>query len=418
MATEEDRARLVRRTTRLLVVAQVALLGTVGVVATFGPIALFRLTGSESAGAWIIGSYYVSAAAGAVIAGRLMDRRGRRPGLAFGYVLIAISGLIAMASVAGASAAGILVSAGVMGAGAAAALLGRTAVADMYPLERRGRAVGTLVLAGTMGAVGGAPLGAALHGVGGRIGLDPDIAPWLLVPLFAVVALGCVLSVRPDPRDLAVGGGRRPGEGRSPAAILALRPGLVAVLAIGVAQAVMSTFMGVVPVVIHEHGAGELTVSLVVSLHLGGMFGFSRLFGGALDRWGRRPGLGGGVVLSISGVGLSLLAGTMVPAGGLFLIGVGWSAAYVGSTAIVADLATPAERGRALGFTDLVAALAAGTGVLGGALLLEATSFPVLALTAIALLLVPAALLLPLREDGPGRWPQALAAESQRVASS
>jgi MFS family permease len=230
----------------------------------------------------------------------------------------------------------------------------------------------------------------------------------ILVPLLALVALGCVLAVRPDPRDLAVEGGGA-GEGRSPAAILALRPGLVAVMAIAVAQAVMSTFMGVVPVVIHQHGAGELTVSLVVSSHLGGMFGFSRLFGGALDRWGRRPGLGGGVVLSISGVGLSLLAGTVVPAGGLFLIGVGWCAAYVGSTAIVADLTTPAERGRALGFTDLVAALAAGTGVLGGGLLLEATSFPVLAFTAIGLLLVPAALLVPLREGGPGRWPQAVA---------
>lgn len=313
MATEEERTRLVRRTTRLLVVAQAALLGTVGVVATFGPIALFRLTGSESAGAWIIGSYYVAAAAGAVIAGRLMDRRG--PGLALGYVLIAISGLIAMASVARASATGILVSAGVMGAGAAAALLGRTAVADMYPLERRGRAVGTVVLAGTVGAVGGAPLGAALHGVGAKFGLDADVAPWILVPLLALVALGCVLAVRPDPRDLAVEGGGA-GEGRSPAAILALRPGLVAVMAIAVAQAVMSTFMGVVPVVIHQHGAGELTVSLVVSSHLGGMFGFSRLFGEALDRWGRRPGLGGGVVLSISGVGSASWQGPLfLPAG-------------------------------------------------------------------------------------------------------
>jgi MFS family permease len=410
MATEEERASLVRRTTRLLVVAQAALLGTVGVVATFGPIALFRLTGSESAGAWIIGSYYVAAAAGAVIAGRVMDRRGRRLGLALGYGLIAISGLIAMASVAGASSAGILVSAGVMGAGAAAALLGRTAVADMYPPERRGRAVGTLVLAGTVGAVGGAPLGAALHAVAGRVGLDAEIAPWILVPLLAFLALGCVLAVRPDPRDLAVNGAGRAAAGRSPAAILALRPGLVAVVSIGVVQAVMSTFMGVVPVVLHRHGAGEVVVSLVVSLHLGGMFGFSRLFGGALDRWGRRPGLGSGVVLCLGGVGLSLLAGTIVPAGGLFLIGVGWCAAYVGSTAIVADLATPAERGRALGITDLVAALAAGGGVLAGALLLEATSFPVLAMTAIGLLLVPTALLVPLREDGPGRWPQAVAA--------
>jgi MFS family permease len=114
-------------------------------------------------------------------------------------------------------------------------------------------------------------------------------------------------------------------------------------------------------------------------------------------------------LLALAGVALSLVAGTAVPAGGLFLIGVGWCAAYVGSTAIVADLATPTERGRALGITDLVAAITAAAGVLGGALLLEATSFPLLAATAIALLLVPAILLVPLREEGPGRWPQAAA---------
>src|ERR687891_169188 len=125
MATKEERASLVRRTTRLLVVAQAALLGTVGVVATFGPIALFRITGSESAGAWIIGSYYVAAAAGAVTAGRIMDRTGRRSGLALGYVLIAASGVVNIASVAGRSAVGLLVAAGLMGMGAAAALLGR-----------------------------------------------------------------------------------------------------------------------------------------------------------------------------------------------------------------------------------------------------------------------------------------------------
>ena len=406
---EEERVLLVRRATRLLVIAQVALLACVAIIAAFGPIALFRLTGSESAGAWIIGSYYVAAAAGAVSAGRIMDRTGRRSGLALGYVLIAASGVVNIASVSGRSAVGLLAAAGLMGMGAAAALLGRTAVADMYPPERRGRAVGTLVLAGTLGAVGGAPLGAALHAVGGGLGLDPEIAPWILVPLLASVGLGCVVAVRPDPWELAAAGAGRARGGRSATAILSLRPGLVAVVSIGIVQAVMSTFMGVLPVVLHEHGAGQVTVSLVVSIHLGGMFGFSRFFGGALDRWGRRPGLGGGVLLALAGVALSLVAGTAVPAGGLFLIGVGWCAAYVGSTAIVADLATPTERGRALGITDLVAAITAAAGVLGGALLLEATSFPLLAATAIALLLVPAILLVPLREEGPGRWPQAAA---------
>lgn len=88
----------------------------------------------------------------------------------------------------------------------------------------------------------------------------------------------------------------------------------------------------------------------------------------------------------------------MVPAAGLLLIGVGWSAAYLGSTAIISDLAGPAERAGALGLMDLVAALAAAGGVLSGAALL------VLGIAGLALLAGPAALLA-LRERAPAMPP-------------
>jgi MFS family permease len=86
---------------------------------------------------------------------------------------------------------------------------------------------------------------------------------------------------------------------------------------------------------------------------------------------------------------------------------VGWCAAYLGSTAVISDLAGPAERGRALGLADLVAALSAATGVLGGAFLLAATSIGVVAVAALVLLSVPLLLLAPLQEASPGQWPQA-----------
>lgn len=384
--------RLVHRSVVLLASAQVALWAAIGAFAAFGPIASRELSGRAGGAPLLFGLYYLGAAAGAVLAGRIMDRAGRRPGLAAGYVVVIVAGCVAAVAIASGSHLVLIASGPVLGLGVGAALLGRGAVADLYPPERRGRAVGLLVLAGTAGAVGGPPLASAVHAVGGTLW-----APYLLVPAFGAVALGLVLGLRPDPRELAFDppGGPR----RRPSEVLRQRSAIAAVTTIGVTQAVMVTFMSVIPVVVHEHGADELTVSLVVSFHLGGMFVFSRAIGGALDRWGRRPGLVGGVGLTGLGVALTLAnQGTLVAGLGLFLIGVGWSAAYVASTAVVSDLATPAERGSALGLADLIAAVAAGLGVLLAAAVLEGAGFTVLGLAALMLLVIPGALLVPMRE--------------------
>jgi MFS family permease len=407
-ATSPDRLRLVRRSTVLLGGAQVALWGALGVFAAFGPITADDLSGRESAAILLVGVYSVTAAVAARLTGRYMDRSGRRPGLALGYLLLGLSGVAAFLATAAGTTIGLVASAGLLGAGAGAALLGRAAVADMYPPERRGRAVGKLVMVGTLGAVGVPPLAGAINAaLGGTGGADPPAAPWLLVTILSAVALALVLALRPDPRALAVESEIFPAAARSPSAVLRLRPAVAAATAIGVGQAVMVTFMGVVPVVIHRHGAGELTVTLVVSLHLAGMFALSSLIGAALDRWGRRSGLLGGALLSAAGVLLSLSGITAVAAAGLFLIGVGWSAAYLGSTAVVSDLAGPAERAGALGLTDLIAASSAGVGVLGSAILLEVSGFSALVFVAVGLLALPVALLVPLRETTPGSWPVA-----------
>lgn len=403
-APAEDRSRMVRRNTGLLATAQVALWGALGALAAFGPISVFELSHRESMAAVLFGGYYLAAAAGARLGGRFMDRAGRRPGLAAGYLILALGGGVCAGSVAAGSTVGMLAGGVVIGAGAGAALLGRAAVADMYPPERRGRAVGTLLVAGTVGAVGGPPLAGAVHALArsGGVG-EPLVVPWLLVPVLAAVALGFVLALRPDPRELAIGGAG--AATRRPIEVLRQRTALVAVATIAAVQVVMVTFMGVVPVVLHSHGAGELTVSVVVSLHLAGMFAFSSVVGAALDRWGRRAGLLGGVAVSAAGVLLSLAEGTtVVPAAGLLLIGVGWSAAYLGSTAIVSDLAGPAERAGALGLMDLVAALAAAGGVLSGAALLQIAGLLVLGIAGLALLAGPAALLA-LRERAPAMPP-------------
>jgi MFS family permease len=392
--TEADRVRLVQRNTLLLAVAQVVLWAAVGTVATFGPISVFELTGREGMAGVLFGTYALAQATGARVSGRFMDRAGRRPGLAGGYVVLGAGGAGAALSVASASTVGLMISAVVLGFGAGTAQLGRAAVADMYPPERRGRAVGMLLVAGTIGAVGGPPLSGLIHSLAERLGLaEALMAPWLLVPGLATAALAMVLRLRPDPRELAVEG--EDEAARRPIEILRRRPALLAVLIIAAAQVVMVTFMSVIPVVLHSHGTGALTVSIVVSLHLAGMFAFSPLIGTALDRWGRRTGLVGGSVVCGGGALLALAEGTIpLPSLGLLLIGVGWSAAYIASTAVVSDVARSNERAGAVGLMDLIAALSSAIGVLGGAALLNATGIGTLVVSALLLLAAPTLLLL------------------------
>lgn len=403
-ASPDVRDRMVARNTRLLAAAQVALWGALGAVATFGLISAFELSGRESSAAVFFGLYSLALAGGARISGRFMDRAGRRPGLAGGYVVLGLGGGLAAISVASGSTIVLLASAVIMGAGAGTALLGRAAVADMYPPDRRGRAVGRLLVAGTIGAVGGPPLAGAVHSLATRADVEnPLLVPWLLVPVLAAGALTLILSMRTDPRDLAAGGEVAAGT-RRPIDVLRLRPAHAALAAIVVVQVVMVTFMSVIPVVLHSHGAAGITVSLVISLHLAGMFAFSSVVGTALDRWGRRPGLLVGMSLTGAGVLLALPEGSTILASvALLLIGVGWSFSYIGSTTVISDLAGPTERAGALGLMDLVAALAAATGVLSGAALLEVAGLLVLGIVALVLLAIPVTLLVTRRQVPAGR---------------
>jgi hypothetical protein len=74
----------------------------------------------------------------------------------------------------------------------------------------------------------------------------------------------------------------------------------------------------------------------------------------------------------------------------LFGLGIGWNLSFVAATAQLADSASAAERGKLLGFNDLLAGLTgAGLALLGG-VALSALGVAALALGGTALVVVPA----------------------------
>jgi MFS family permease len=147
--------------------------------------------------------------------------------------------------------------------------------------------------------------------------------------------------------------------------------------------------MGVTPAALHHLGHGDTAIAWIISVHIGGMFALSPLIGAAMDRWGRRAGLVAGCGASVAG---ALLAGSEGPSpvvgAGLFLLGIGWSATFLGATAVISDVTRPAERAGALGFTDLVVSTCSATAGLASAALLETAGYRVLGVATAALVVV------------------------------
>jgi MFS family permease len=331
----------------------------------------------------------------AVPAGRLMDRVGRVPVLVAGFgVGAAGCGLAAVGSAHGSAPA---VLAGLVGVGTAtgAGLLIRVAAGDLYPPERRARGTALVLFGAVFGAILGpavfSPLlaGRALHG-------EALAALWLAAGGFELASLALAAAVRPDPKTVATL--TRPQPTRVTArtvgiAELLRRPGVVpAVLA---AQASVGVMVGVMTltgamVVGHLHHQAH-SVFPIMGVHVIGMYAFVIVVGGLVDRIGRTPSLAGGLlVMGVSVAGLLWARSVPATAVALFGLGAGWNISFVAATAELADRTEPSERGRLLGWNDLLSgATGAGLTLLGG-LVLTTAGMPALAIGAAALVVLPA----------------------------
>jgi len=382
------------RNTALLSAALAANSGMLQLQAAVASITLVQVLGID--GLLGLGPAVVLAcgALAAPFAGRAMDRFGRVPVLAAGFSVGAVGGVVAAAGSASENAVLVFMAFVLIGIASGIALLARTAAGDMYPPERRAHGI-ALVL---FGAVFGAILGPAVFSpmLSGKQ-LDGDaLAPlWLAGSGFMVVALVLVLMVRPDPRRIAeiLHTGEPPPDTSVPLSQIVRRPGVIpAMLA---AQASFGVMVGVMTltgsvVVDHMHHAPH-TVFPIIGAHVIGMYALVIVVGRIIDRIGRRVALFGGLLLMALSV-ISLLWIESVPATAvaLFGLGLGWNFSFVAATAELADSTLPSERGRLMGFNDLLSGLTgAGLALLGGAAL-ESLGVGALALGAAALVCAPA----------------------------
>ena len=121
-------------------------------------------------------------------------------------------------------------------------------------------------------------------------------------------------------------------------------------------------------VVDHQHHAAH-DVFPIIGAHVLGMYALVLVVGDVVDRIGRTPALSGGlVVMAVSSISLLWVQSVPATAVTLFGLGLGWNLSFVAATAQLADCTAAWERGRLLGFNDLLSGLTgASLALLGGA---------------------------------------------------
>jgi len=340
--------RLQRRTISVLIAGQILGGLGLGVGVSTGALLVASVSGSDALSGLSATMLTLGTAIASMPLAKQAVRAGRRWALITAALVAAAGAALVITFAAAGSTPGVLASLALLGVGSAGTLQARFAATDLARPERRGRDLSMVVWSVTVGAVTGPNLLALGDSVGMSFGLPHMAGSFLLT--FVVQLLAALLyfvALRPDPLLTARGGlpvvtpkpQTRAERGPLPTSAL------LAFIAVSASHMVMLAVMSMTPVHLTGHGAGLEIVGFTISLHVAGMYALSPVFGMLADRWGRVPvlGLGLGILMAAVLITAFLAEDHFWVTVGLFLLGLGWSAATVSASVLLTE-SVPAER--------------------------------------------------------------------------
>lgn len=384
-------ARVQRRTVRVLAAGQV--LGGIafGATVSLGALLAADLSGQEALSGLATASVTLGASLCAIPLARLAARRGRRVALTLGnlFALVGIAVVITAASLRLFPL--LIVGVILIGAGNAGNLQSRFAATDLADTGRRGRDLGTVVWATTVGAVAGPLLLTPGEAVGELLGMPPLTGSYAFSIVAQIAAFVLYLTaLRPDPL-LTAQRLAQSGEARREHIVETDRPvaARYAIFAVAGSHVVMASVMAMTPIHLAHLAPDHVTlvVGTTIALHVFGMYGLSPVFGVLADRVGR---------IATIMLGQALLAASLVLAAvapdaqvavvvALFLLGAGWSAATVAGAALLTESTLTALRPRRQGISDTVMTFSAAIGAVLAGLVLAWIGYGGLALVALVI---------------------------------
>src|SRR5881397_1102566 len=398
-----DLDRVVRRNTLLLAATLAVNSAVVQLVAAVSSLTFVLVTGVKGLLGLGPAIFLTAAAVTGALAGRAMDRVGRRPVLIVGFLVGGTGCALTALGTHVTSTAAVVVGFTLTGSSSASALLVRTAAGDMYPPIRRARGISYVLFGSVFGAILGPTVFSPLF-AGKDLGADSLTVPWPAAAAISLVTATVVSFVRPDKKKIAeliAPEDAGAPESSAPLAEIIRSTGVIpAMLTAFASFGVMVSVMNLTGyVVVEKHHHAQHNVFPIIGAHVLGMYALVLVVGTLIDRVGRMSALASGLlVMGVSALGLAWISGVPATALLLFGLGIGWNISYVAAAAQMADLTLPSERGRLFGFNDFAAALFGAALALLGGLTLESLGVAAMAVGAAILVTAPAPWILGRRE--------------------
>lgn len=389
----------------------------VQVVFILSPLIILKITGSAALAGLAASIIWGGRILIVYHSGKLMDRLGRRVVLLFGLGLAGAALIVLIAAAFTSSFALYIAGLGLYGFGVGISQQNRVAMADMFPASRRAEGVGYLFTSSIVGSLIAIPFASLTEFMAITLKLDPWALALLIAPLFIIPASYFTFYLRPDPKEI----GERLSdyypelaEQQAKESIaqnflnrssVLYRPVLIAISSSALGWGIMVMMMSLVSLVLHEHGVELTLIFLAVTVHIVGMFALSVPIGRIADKFGRkRVLLAGALVIGVGSLITPLTHEYLIVTIGIFLVGLGWSAINVASTALISDVTHPSKRGRIIGTNDFAIGASALALPFAGGVVIGALGLASLGYLGLLLVLPTLAATLLLSEPTPGKY--------------
>jgi len=366
---------LQKRTVRTLALGQI--LGGFGLGSTLsiGALLAAQLSGTVAWSGAAATFSTLGAAIWAIPLARLAFARGRRVALALGAALAISGASLVITATAIDFFPLLLVALFLLGAGSATSLQARFAATDLPVSKGVAKDLSLVVWATTVGAVTGPNLFGPGEIVGNLLGLPELTGPFVFTITAQILATTVFwFGLRPDPllvaKQMAADSLSIKSKVSLATGFSALRQYPVAgyaVLSIALSHMVMVSVMSMTPVHVTTRGGSLVVVGFVISLHILGMYAFAPLFGILSDKIGPVRTIVIGQVIFVAALLMAGLGSEThdLVTGGLFLLGLGWSAATVSGSALLSVSVPVDQKTNVQGLSDSLMNL---SGAMGGAL--------------------------------------------------
>jgi MFS family permease len=346
----------------LLASAQALYVTASALVITVGGLAGCQIAHTPQLATAPIAATFLGTALATVPASLWMARAGRRRGFVTGAIFGTAGGMFAALGIWIGSLLMLSFGTFLVGIYQAFAQFYRFAASEVATVDFRPRAISFVLAGGIVAAF----LGPTLGTLGRQLLATDYVGSFLLLAAVSAIAAGLLLGLRVPPAQPEDPGADGPS--RPLLAIIRQPAYLAALFGAATGYGVMILAMTATPIAMVHHNHPLAQASLVIQLHILGMFLPSFFTGSLIARFGVISIMLTGVMLLLAHVLLTLTGtGFYSFAGALILLGVGWNFLYVGGTTLLTTTYSVAEKGRAQAFNDmsifvigLAASLAAG----------------------------------------------------------